>query len=81
MSVAGNLDHPGCPDQSASCSGAGAVRAAKKKKKKANQKTPPPQSHTLLINLKSNKINTKNCFYKVILLIVKLVKRNFSTCI
>lgn len=60
MSVAGNLDHPGCPDESASRSGAGAVRAAKKEKE-------PPQSHTLLINLKSNKINTMNCFYKVIL--------------
>lgn len=55
MSVAGNLDHPGCADESASCSGAGAVRAAKKLKL--------PQSHILLINLKSTKINAKDCVF------------------
>lgn len=55
MSVAGNLDHPGCADEFASCSGAGAVRAAKKLKL--------PQSHILLINLKSTKINAKDCVF------------------
>lgn len=59
MSGAGNLDHPGCLDQSASSSGTEAAKDAKTKKSS--------QSHTLLINLKSNKINTKNSFYKVIL--------------